>query len=504
MKFRVTLLTGLFAFALAFTPAIAQSVDSLRIAIEATDDVIDPLGQFTYYGNIINYQIFNRLLEGDLGGNPYPVLAESVEASEDGLVWTAKLRDGVLFHDGTVMDAEDVKATFDWVLNPDNGFVSISRISVIDEVVIVDPLTVAFHLATPTAPFPDALTNVVIAPAAMAENPDGFKVNPVGTGPFKLKEMRRGDRVILEAFDDHFLGRPEVSELVFRLIPEASTRVAELETGGVDIILPVPSNEIARLSGTPGITVMNAVASDFRELAINNTVPPLDNVLVRQAISYAVDREALVAIVWPGTATPAVGPITPNSWGWNPDAVGYNYDPEKARELLAEAGYPDGITLEYMISNREGEDREAVILQQQMAAAGITLDIVRLEWSGMVNRLLSTDYVLSRIGVTQTPDPDSLMYIWYHSSSIGAYNFLLYSNPVIDDLLDRARAASSIDERIELYHEAQDIVLRDAPTVFLYYENRVFGVSDRVQGFQPSSNGFFAIKTAFAPPVSLR
>jgi peptide/nickel transport system substrate-binding protein len=370
---------------------------------------------------------------------------------------------------------------------------------------VVDAKTAKFNLKAPTAPFVDSLDLVAIVPKHLMEkDPKDFHLHPVGSGPFKLKEFVQGDRVVLDANPDYFAGRPAIDQLTFRNIPDASTRAAELESGGADLVLPVLGTQVGQLDGQRGVHIQDANAATYREIGLNSARPPFDNKLVRQALSYAIDRQAIVSTVWPGF-TPAVGPITPNSFAFDQNATGYTYDPQKAKNLLSQAGFPNGVDFQYTISTREGEDREAALIQQQAAAAGFRVSISKMDFSALIQKVtLQNDFDAARIGVSQTADPDTQLYLWYHSSNIGngGLNFGAYRNADVDKLLDGGRTNIDQTHRTEDYQQAQKILLDDAPAVWMYYEKWIYGVGPKVQNFRPHPSGYFAIKTPFGGNVS--
>lgn len=474
---------------------------TITIAVDAFDATLLPIGNGTTQGYREDFMIFDRLAENDFNGKPVPTLAESITPDGSGQVWTVKLRKSVKFTDGTPLTADDVIYSFQYAMDQANGFLQRGRLTSITNMEAVDSGTVKFTLAAPLSSFVDALTLVGIAPKhAMAPDPKAFAVKPIGTGPFMLSQFVPNDRIVLKANPNYWAGAPPIDQLVFLYVPDATTRLADLEAGTADIVAPLLGTQIDELKSHRGLTVAGADSTQRVDLWINDTVAPFNNKLVRQALSYAIDRQAMVNTLAPGS-TPAIGPITRASWGFDSKLRGYTYDPQKAKSLLTQAGFPDGIDFTLDISTRAGEDREAALIQQQAAAAGIRVRVNTMEYATLVQTVVSKRaFQVARLTATQTPDPDSMTYIYFYSTSPG--NYYGYKNPQVDTLLDQGRRTVDQPSRTKIYSQLQTILLEDAPNVWMYYNKVLFGVGPHVKNFRPIVTGYIEIKTNYGADVS--
>jgi peptide/nickel transport system substrate-binding protein len=481
----------------------SKGSSTLTIAVDAFDATLLPIGNATTQGSRVDFMIFERLVENDFDGEPQPILADSVTPEEDGKVWTVVLREGVNFSDGEPLTSEDVIYSFEFALDEANGFLQRGRIGVIEDMEAVDERTVKFTLSSPLSSFQDALTLVGIAPKhAMEPDPKAFAIKPIGTGPFVLTRFTPNDRVVMAANENYWGGKPSIDELVFLSVPDATTRLSDLAAGKVDIIAPLLGTQIEELESHDGLSVAETDSTQRVDLWINNTVKPFNDKLVRQALSYAIDRQAMVESLAP-SSRPAVGPITPSSWGFDDSIEGLPYDPERAKQLLAKAGYPDGLEFTLLVSTRAGEEREAALIQQQAAAAGIKVKVDTMDYAALIERVVvKKEYVAARLTATQTPDPDSMTFIYFHSESPG--NYWGYKNPEIDKLLEQGRSTVERDDRIPIYSELTERLLDEAPNIWMYYNKVLFGVGPDVEGFRPVPTGYIALKTNYGADVSVK
>jgi ABC-type transport system substrate-binding protein len=474
---------------------------TLTIAVDAFDPHLLPIGNGTTQGYREDFMIFERLAEYNFQRKAVPILAESIKPDKTGRVWTVKLRKNVKFTDGKPLAAEDVVYSFLYALDPSHGFLQRGRLTAIRRIKAVNRTTVRFTLFNPLSSFIDSLTFVGIAPKhAMAPNPAAFSLKPIGTGPFVLSQFVPNDRIVLNANLKYWGGAPSVSQLIFRYMPDATTRLAALASGQVDIVAPLLATQINELRSRGGLSFKGVASTQRVDLWVKDTVAPFTNKLVRQALSYAIDRRAIVYAAAPGS-TAAIGPITRASWGYDPTVKGYTYNPAKAKALLAQAGYRSGVEFELLISTRAGEDREAALIQQQAAAAGFRVRIKTMEYTSLVQQVVAKrDYQVVRITATQTPDPDSMTYIYFNSKSPG--NYYGYNSPAVDRLLDQGRSIVDQDARKKVYSQLQRKLLDDAPNVWMYYNKLYFGLGPKVKNFRPLATGFLAIKTIYGADVS--
>jgi peptide/nickel transport system substrate-binding protein len=341
----------------ALPPAVPAPAPAglLRVGMEAQPTTMDP-GLST---DLYSQQVYSHVLEGllilDTDGVPRPALAESWTPSADGRVWTFKLRQNVKFHDGTEFTAEDVKYTIDRILNPDTRSPQRGLLSQISAVDAVDRHTVRI---TTRAPFVPILTNLATAaymlPRAYHSRVGrDFARRPVGTGAYRWVEWVPDERVVLEANPDYHAGRPSMDRVQFRFIPESSVRLAELESGGTDLIAGIPAQDLRRLRVSLLVDLHEVVGTNYRLMAFNTTVKPFDDVRVRQAIAHAIDKQKVIDVVWRERAVLAEGPIPPTSWAYDERFKGLGFNLNRAKQLMAEAGHAAGFEMNYLITAGE-------------------------------------------------------------------------------------------------------------------------------------------------------
>lgn len=441
-----------------------------------------------------------------------PDMAKSWEISEDGLVWTFHLRKGIKWHDGKPFTAEDVKFTFDSILNPRVNSVRRSDYIINGQPIkfkVVDPHTVQAILPKAFAPF---LVNVgmSIIPKHLYQGTDinrsPYNRRPIGTGPFIFKEWVGGDHVMVTRNPEFYGGRPKLSEIIFRVIPDENARVVALETGEVDET-NIPPKDYERMKGVAGINVFEYDALTYTYLGFNLGKPLFQDKRVRQALAYATNKSQLVKLIFKGLASPAYSPSAPVSWAYSEDVAKYPHSTQKAKGLLAEAGWKvrpngilekDGKSFEFTVlvnqGNRERE-KAAIILQQQFRKIGIKLNIRIMEWSAMLKILNASkdpkDFDAVIIGWSLGIDPDDYS-IWHSSQYPRGLNFIKYENPKVDSLLELGRTTMKKGKRKKIYAQINKIIAEDQPYIFLWYPKAIVGVRDRVGGLsKPGPAGLF-------------
>ena len=436
-----------------------------------------------------------------------PALAESWEVSDDGTTYTFALRDGVTFHDGTPFNAEAVKFNFDRMLNEDHPYHDTGPFplsfffSAIQETEVIDDLTVVFHLAEPYAPLLSNLaypTGLIVSPTAVMADGEDYGRSPVGTGPFQFAVWEPNRQVALERNEDYWGGAPDMRGLVFRPITDANARVNEMLAGGIDLMVEVPPDMVAQFGEDPDFTMYEQAGPHLWFLILNLREGPFTDQRMRQAINYAIDKEAIVTEVLQGTATVAASPIPPAfAWAYNEDLQPYAHDPDRARELIAEAGYGDGADVTFLVTEGGSGMLDPVAMgtaiQADLAEVGIDANIETYEWNtflGIVNPGLEGRGDMAEMA-WMTNDPDTLPFLALRTGAFpedGGFNSGYYSNPEVDTLLEQARASTDQNERADLYRQVQAIVYEDAPWVFVanWQQNAVSTAN--VSGFelQPS------------------
>lgn len=506
-RFLLTATAATMATAVLWRPALAQTPPGVLIVGQiAEPKSLDPqavtaANDFRILVNL--YDGLVRFKDGTL--EVEPALAESWEVSEDGQTYTFMLREGVTFHDGTPVDAEAVKFTFDRMLREDHPFYSTGPFplafffSAVESTEAIDATTVKFTLNEPYAPFLTNLatpTGAIVSPAAVEQHGADFGRNPVGAGAFKFAEWRSNEAVVVEANPDYWDGAPSLQAVVFRPITDANTRTAEMLAGGIDVMVEVPPVSLGQFQS--GYTIVEAAGPHVWFLILNTKEGPFTDQKVRQAVNYAVNKEAIVNNVLEGTATVAASP-TPAAFGWayNPDVEPYPYDPEKARELLAEAGVEPGTKLKFLVTEGGSGMLDpvamATAIQADLAAVGLEAEIQTYEWNtflGEVNPGLEGKGDMAEMA-WMTNDPDTLPFLTLRTEAMpdqGGFNSGYYSNPEVDELLATARVSTSQEDRAAAYKQMQQIVHNDAPWLFVANWKQNAVTNDRVQNFalQPS------------------
>ncbi len=435
-----------------------------------------------------------------------PALAESWTIADDGKTYTFKLRDGVAFHDGTPFDAEAVKFNFDRMLKEDHPFHDTGPFplsfffSAVETVEAPDAGTVVFRLKEPYAPFLSNLaypTGLIVSPAAVKKYGKDFGRNPSGTGPFKFAEWQSNAKVVITRNEAYWDGAPKLEAVVFRPITDANTRVAEMLSGGVDLMVEVPPDNVATFADDPNFTVHEQIGPHLWFLILNTKEGPLADKRVRQAVNYAIDKKALTENVLQGTAVAAAGPTPPAfAWAYDKALQPYPHDPEKAKALLTEAG-AEGAKLTFYVTEGGSGMLDPVAMgaaiQADLAKVGLNAKIETYEWNtflGKVNAGLEGKADMAEMA-WMTNDPDTLPYLALRTEATpdkGGFNSGYYSNPEVDKLLETARRETDRAKRAELYKQMQEIVHEDAPWAFIANWKQNAVTSARIEGFalQPS------------------
>lgn len=403
-----------------------------------------------------------------------PCLATEWTVSDDTMTLWFKLREGVHWHDGVPFTAEDVKYTYEWVLNPDNGALNMGLYADIDEIEVVNDYEVIFRLSQPNAFLLNNIARMPITPKHDGDRED-FRQRPIGTGPYKFVSWTRDDRMVLVENEEYWGGRPNIPNLIFRAIPENATRLLAFEAGEIDIYQGgVVAQEIDRLEADPNYVVQRTPGTGYNYLGFNTRVGGLSDVRVRQAVSYLINREGIVANVLNGIGQPGIGPVSMSLPWFNENLHRYEYSVEKAQELLAEAGYqPGDISLRLYTNENPDRIRIAEILQYECQRAGINVEVFIEEWGAYLARVQETDdFDIFILGWSGQLDPDRAMYRQFHTN--GSNNYGKYSNERVDYLLERGRMVpQESQESLDVYREAQEIVVREVPYGFINYTEEV-------------------------------
>ncbi len=455
----------------------------LTVAMSTDATSLDPTNFNTDYSDMAMHQVYNNLITKNEKGELVNSLAEDI-TEEDPTTYTVKLREGVKFHNGETLTADDVIFSLKRISESEKYGPVFSNFANLEK---VDDLTVKITLKSPSGTFMESLAH----PGASilnekATNEGDMTKAPVGTGPFVFKEWVDNDHISFTANDEYWEGRPVVDELEIRIIPEANNRMIELESGGVDIALDLTPEDVTRVSESEDLQLFKTNSFAVTFLAFNTESEPFNNPVARKAIAHGIDVEAIVKNVFKDTGTVATGVINPDViYSISKDLNPIEYNPEKAKELLAEAGIAEGTTIEMYISDDNQRADIATIMQEQLRQIGLNMNITRLEWGAFVEELSAKkDHMFLLRWNPSIVDPDQYLYPSFSTNTKGSGpNYGFYGNPELDALIDQGRVLSNSPEREAIYKQAQEFVMEDLPWVPLAYGQQNIAGAKYVSGF---------------------
>lgn len=453
-------------------------------------------------------QIYNGLVKYDKDLRLVGDLAESFNVAPDGLTITFKLRRNVRWHDGAPFTARDVLYTYRVIIDPKTPTAYSEDFKQVASATAPDPYTVVVRYKSPFAP---ALASwgTAMLPAHLLEGTDITKSplarQPVGTGPFRFKEWLAGQKIVLEANQDYFEGRPYLDHYVYRVIPDTSTMYMELKAGGVDLMGLTPVQYARQTDSERFRGAFNKYrypSNSYLYLGYNLRHPLFKDVRIRRAMTAAINKDELIQGVLFGMGQKAHGPIVPGRWAYNGAVEDIPYDPPHARQLLAEAGwqpgeggllFKDGKPLSFTILTNQGNQQRlmtAQIIQQRLQQVGIDVRIRVVEWAAFLKEFIDKgnfEVVLLAWMISQDPD----MYDIWHSSKTkpGELNFIGYANHEVDRLLEAGRSTFDLEKRKQAYFRIQEILAEEQPYTFLYVPDALPAVSARMRGIEPAPAG---------------
>ncbi|MBI3803676.1 MAG: ABC transporter substrate-binding protein [Nitrospirae bacterium] len=484
-------------FAAACTPP-PPAETPFTVAIESAPTQFDPRLATDAYSERIGQLLFSRLIRSDPTGQKVGDLAERWER-EGETVYTFHLKRNVRFHDGHPLTAEDVRYTFESILDPRIASPHRKNYEVIARIETPDDTTVRFILKQPHAPFLTELTRGIV-PKHLAEKEAGaFAAQPVGSGPFRFVRYDPDDAVELAAYPDYFGGPPAVRRLLFRIIPEDSVRLLELEKGNIDLLQNAfPPDALTRLQQNPRLKIISAPSTTYTYLGFNLKDPILRNRSVREAIALAINRDDITEHLFKGLAHPAAGLLSPSHWAYADAVAHYSYNPDLAKKRLDEAGYPDPpgpanrFKLIHKTSQNELSRRVVEVIQRQLADVGIEVEIRNHEWGTFYGDIKSGNFQLFTLSWVGVDDPD-LYYNLFHSESTppNGANRVAYKNPRLDRLVESGRTTLDPEKRKKIYEAVQQIVAEDLPYVSLWHTDNIVVMKKEVEGYILYPDGDF-------------
>ena len=485
----------LAAALLGATTLGAQAAD-LRIALQSDADVLDPDQSRTFVGRIVYASLCDKLVDITPELKIIPQLATEWSFSDDGKQMTMKLREGVKFHDGTPFNAEAVAANIKRSQTLEESrrkseLASITGTEVLGEYEIRLDLKDAD--ATLLAQLADR-AGMMLSPTAAEKAGADFGLNPVCSGPFKFKERVAQDRIVLEKFPDYFdADKYHFDTVTFLPIPDTTVRLANLQSGDIDMLERLAATDLAQAKADPNINVEMAVSLGYQGITFNvGNGDKADNPWgkdkrLRQALSYAIDRDVINQVVFEGTASPGNQPFPPNSPWYDKEFSVPKRDVEKAKALLTEAGYPDGIDLEVQVPNTTVPLQLMQVVQSMAAEAGIRISLTSKEFATLLSDQSAGDYQASQIGWSGRVDPDGNIHQFMTTD--GGINDSKFSDPEVDKLLNAARKSNDEAARKKSYDDARKILNEELPIVYLYHETWIWALNKSIKGFVPYPDG---------------
>jgi peptide/nickel transport system substrate-binding protein len=472
---------------------------TLRVGLAEDPDILDPTLARTYVGRIVFASLCDKLFDIDAKLNIVPQLALSQETSADGKEVTIKLRPGVKFHDGEPFDAEAAKFSLERHLTFPASFRK-PELAALDKVEVVDPLTIKLVLKTPYSPLVAQLTDragMMVSPKAAKEAGDKFGLHPVCAGPYKFVERVQQDRIVVEKFQDYWnKDKVFIDRVVYLPIVDATVRLANLKSGGLDLMERLLATDIKDVRADPRLKLASALWLGYQGLDINigneKTKGPLSqSAKVRQALDLSIDREAINQVVFNGEFTPG------NQWV-NPEHPYYqkafpvrSRDLAKAKALLKEAGITGPISVDFMVPKETEREAVAQVIQSMAAEAGFDLKIRITEFATSLKQAEAGEYQAMLLDWSGRIDPDGNSYIFHKSKA--PQNYSAYSNPDVDKALDDGRLVSDVAARKAIYEKMTKQILEDEPIIYLYHRNVLIAHTTKLEGYTQLPDGMVRV-----------
>jgi peptide/nickel transport system substrate-binding protein len=477
----------------------AYAETTLRIGLAEDPDVLDPSIARTYVGRIVFASFCDKLFDFDEKLNIVPQLALSHETSADGKEMTIKLRPGVKFHDGEVFDAEAAKFSLDRHLTLPTSFRK-PELAALDHVEVVDPLTIKLVLKTPFSPLIAQLTDragMMVSPKAAKEAGEKFGLHPVCAGPYKFVERVQQDRIVFEKFADYWnKDNVFIDRIVYQPIVDATVRLANLKSGGLDLIERVLATDIKDVRADPKLKLTSALELGYFGLTVNigndkNKGPLSQSEKVRQALDLSIDREAINEVVFNGEFTPGNQWVSPEHPYYQKAFPIPKRDVAKAKALLKEAGVTGSITVDLMVPKGAENEAVAQVIQSMAAEAGFDLKIRLIEFATSFKQAQAGEFQLFMIGWSGRIDPDGNVYVFLHTKA--PQNDGVYSNPEADKAMEDARLIIDPAQRKAIYEGMTKTILNDEPIIYLYHRKLLFAHTARLEGYKQNPDGLVRV-----------
>jgi peptide/nickel transport system substrate-binding protein len=459
-----------------------SSNSEIVISLNADPPKLDPAQSSAFVDRQVLNNICDKLADLDSEGKIVPMLATEWKISDDKLIYTFTLREGVKFHDGTDFNADAVKANFERGMTEKSP--RRNELASVKSIDVVDPKTIKVTLKEPFAPFLSVLTDragMIVSPKAAKEMGDDFITKPVCSGPFKFQDRVKGDHITLVKNENYWQpGLPKADKLTYKIFTDPNVELVNLQSGQVDFIDAVPAKQVPNVQQDSNFVLINKPGFGYQGIYLNTKKPPLDNKNVRKAIDLLIDRDALVKVVFSGTATPGHSPFAPSSFA-SGDSDKYDKpNLDQAKKLLADAGVAN-VSFTLKTGTAPVQVQVAELIQNFLKPAGIDMQIEKLEFGTQLDQTDKGDFQASALGWSGRPDADQNIYDFTITG--GANNDAQLSNPTVDEQLKIARAESDQAKRKAAYDQVMQILHDEVPYVYLYHSNNVFAMRANVSGF---------------------
>jgi peptide/nickel transport system substrate-binding protein len=479
--------------------ASAQAETTLRIGLAEDPDILDPTLARTYVGRIVFAAFCDKLFDIDEKLNIVPQLALSHETSADGKEVTIKLRPGVKFHDGEPFDADAAKFSLERHLNFPTSFRK-PELAALDHVDVVDPLTIKLILKAPYSPLIAQLTDragMMVSPKAAKEAGDKFGLHPVCAGPYKFVERVQQDRIVFEKFADYWnKDNVFIDKIVYLPIVDSTVRLANLKSGGLDLIERLLATDIKDVRADPKLKLSTALSLGYQGITINignekSKGPLSQSAKVRQALDLAIDREAINQVVYNGEFVPGNQWINPEHPYYQKAFPVRSRDIDKAKALLKEAGITGPIPVDFMVPKNVETETVAQVIQSMAAEAGFDIKLRVTELATALKQAEAGEYQAFILDWSGRIDPDGNSYIFHKTKA--PQNYSAYSNPDVDKALDDARLVTELAQRKAIYEKMTKSILEDEPVIYLYHRKNLIAHTTRLEGYKPMPDGLVRV-----------
>jgi peptide/nickel transport system substrate-binding protein len=475
---------------------------TLRVGLYVEAVTMDPNISGSKIDRQIYHNIYEPLVVLDNKLQIQPGLAESW-SYPDPKTLVFNLRQGVKFHDGTDFDAEAVKLNVDRMQNPETKSLRTGEIANVQNAEVVDKYTVKLNLKRPDAALLATLTDragMIASPEAVKKYGPDFTRNPVGTGPFQFVDWVKDDHLTIKRFDGYWGARdggPYLDQVRYRTIPDDTVKLQSLMAGEIDVMDYLAPRDVAPVKANPSLVEVDVPSLADFGYTMNTTRPPFDNKALRLAVSYGIDREAIVKGVWLGVGVASNGPIPPSSWAYDSSIAPIKRDVAKAKQYLADAGKPDGFSFAVIANNTPIQVQELEATKAQLAEVGITMEVQLVDPARLQAEQNARTYEMHSSQWSGRPDPDGNTYQFYKTQTGSGSNTSGFSNPKADEILDKTREVPDQGERKALYSELIKILLDESPRIYLIHPVEPKAFSPKVQGYDPVPDGMMRFKNVW-------